>query len=206
MSEKLKLHLGCGKRFIPGFVHVDLDTFEHIDVQTSLDDLSMFADDSAELIYSAHTLEYFDRIEVAEVLKEWRRVLQPGGLLRLAVPDFEALVEVYREYGDLNMILGPLFGRIEVKTPQPSVFYHKTVYDFQSLKTVLEEAGFCDVRRYRWQETLHREYDDFSQAYIPHMDKENGRLISLNVEATKPVAVQLRNGTGDGNHVLENYS
>ncbi len=185
MSGELKLHLGCGKRYIPGFVHVDLDTFDHIDVQTSLDDLSMFDDASATLIYSAHSLEYFDRYEVPDVLREWRRVLQPGGLLRVAVPDFEALVAVYQEYGTLDLILGPLFGRIEVETPEKRVFYHKTVYDFQSLKGVLEAAGFTDVQRYRWQETLHKEYDDFSQAYIPHMDKENGRLISLNVEAIR---------------------
>jgi len=41
------------------------------------------------------------------------------------------------------------------------------------------------VRRYDWRQTLHKDHDDHSQAYIPHMDKENGRLISLNVEAEK---------------------
>lgn len=46
-------------------------------------------------------------------------------------------------------------------------------------------AGFKDVRRYDWRQTEHKDYDDFSQAYIPHMDKENGLLISLNIEATK---------------------
>lgn len=185
MNEPLRLHLGCGKRFIPGFVHVDLDDFDHIDVKTDVRDLRMFDTGSAELIYACHVLEYFDRVEVVEVLREWKRVLRPEGILRLAVPDFEALVQVYRESGDLDKILGPLFGRIEVQTPERQVFYHRTTYDFASLKDVLESVGFRDVRRYDWRETIHRDYDDFSQAYIPHMDKENGRLISLNVEATK---------------------
>jgi hypothetical protein len=51
----------------------------------------------------------------------------------------------------------------------------------------LESAGFTDVRRYDWRETEHAHIDDYSQAYIPHMDKENGILISLNVECAKPL-------------------
>lgn len=181
-----KLHLGCGKRYIPGFVHVDLDDFPHIDHRTPLNDLSMFADGSVELIYCCHALEYFDRVEVRAVLAEWHRALQSGGTLRLAVPDFKALVEVYSLYGDLNKIIGPLYGRFEISSPEgETTIYHKTIYDFASLKTILEENGFSNGRRYDWRHTLHKDYDDYSQAYVPHMDKENGILISLNVEAEK---------------------
>lgn len=45
----------------------------------------MFDDDSVELIYACHVIEYFDRIEVLDVLHEWRQVLKSGGFLRLAV-------------------------------------------------------------------------------------------------------------------------
>ena len=87
----------------------------------------------------------------------------------------------------LDMVLGPLYGRMAVGAPDGQhIVYHRTVYDFESLGALLESAGFEDVRRYDWRQTLHRDYDDFSQAYVPHMDKENGRLISLNVEADKP--------------------
>lgn len=63
--------------------------------------------------------------------------------------------------------------------------YHKTTYTFSSLREMLESEGFGNVRRYDWRQTIHKDYDDHSQAYYPHMDKENGILISLNVEATK---------------------
>jgi predicted SAM-dependent methyltransferase len=183
--ERLKLHLGCGKRCLPGFVHVDLADFPHIEHRRAVDRLDIFEDGAAELIYASHVLEYFDRQEAPRLLAEWRRVLCPGGGLRLAVPDFVALVEVYFERRNLDLILGPLYGRMEI-AGSSTVVYHKTVYEFASLKKLLEESGFAGVHRYDWRETIHRDHDDHSQAYIPHMDKEHGKLISLNVECIKP--------------------
>jgi len=182
----MKLHLGCGKRYIPGFIHLDLDDFPHIDYKHDVRTLPVFTDNTADLIYACHVIEYFNRFEIIDVLREWYRVLKPSGVLRLAVPDFRALVEVYLKYGDLRLILGPLYGRMVIHTEKgESTIYHHTVYDFESLRSVLESVGFMNVRRYDWRETIHKDYDDFSQAYIPHMDKENGLLISLNVEADK---------------------
>jgi predicted SAM-dependent methyltransferase len=75
----MKLHLGCWHRNIPGFVNVDLCDMPHIDYKSNIDDLSMFKDNSIELIYTSHTFEYFDRIQAPKVLKEWNRVLLAGG-------------------------------------------------------------------------------------------------------------------------------
>lgn len=180
----LRLHLGCGKRHLPGFVHVDLADFPHVDYRHSVDCLEMFADASADLIYASHVLEYFDRFEAQRVLLEWNRVLCAGGALRLAVPNFRALVQVYFDSGRLDLILGPLYGRMEIPGIE-SVIYHRTTYDFETLKELLERAGFGGVHLYDWRQTIHRYVDDHSQAYVPHMNKENGKLVSLNVECTK---------------------
>ena len=188
-NKEIKLHLGCGKKYIPGFIHIDLDSFPHIDYRHEISELPMFGNNSVGLIYVCHAFEYFDRQEARQVLKEWRRVLKPGGTLRLAVPDFEAIVKAYLKYKkdlDHRGILGPLYGRIEIKTKKgKKIFYHKTVYDFNSLKKMLKAAGFKNIRRYDWRKTIHKNYDDFSQAYIPHLQKNKGLLISLNVEAQK---------------------
>lgn len=182
----MNIHLGCWTRNIPGFINVDLVDLPHIHYKRSIDDLSVFEDNSADLIYSSHNFEYFDRVEAKRVLAEWRRVLKPGGLLRLAVPDLEKLFQIYQLTGDIQKILGPLYGRMVINTSTgDQTIYHKTVYDFNSLKLLLEESGFGNVRRYDWSKTIHKDYDDHSQAYFPHMDKENGILLSLNIETGK---------------------
>ena len=65
-------------------------------------------------------------------------------------------------------------------------FYHKTAYDEESLSNVLRAAGFARVSRWRWQETEHAQHDDHSQAYWPHLHKENGTHVSLNLQAERP--------------------
>ena len=188
MKELIKLNLGCWKRNIPGFINVDQCNMPHIHYQRNVDDLSIFENESAELIYASHVFEYFDRVKGVEVLKEWFRVLAPGGVLRIAVPDFQKIVVIYNLFKDIQKTLGLLYGKMEVQVGDNwETIYHKTVYDYESLKEILEAAGFTNVRRYDWKKTIHKDYDDHSQAYIPHMDKEEGLLMSLNVEADKPL-------------------
>ena len=186
MKDDIKLHLGCWHRFIPGFIHIDLCDMKHIDYKSGIDDLSMFADNSVSLIYASHNFEYFNREEAIKVLKEWGRVLIPSGILRVAVPDFDCLIEVYHKSQKIENILGPLYGKMETQTQNETLtLYHKTVYNFDSLKEMLTDNGFTNVKKYKWQDTIHKSYDDHSQSYYPHMDKNNGILISLNVESTK---------------------
>ena len=178
----VKLNLGCGKRdFGSDWIHIDGADYPHIDSQNieSLD----YRDKSVDLIYASHVIEYFDRREVLPVLKEWKRVLRIDGVLRIAVPDFYQMAKLYLvDSYDLEKFLGPLYGKMMMLK---KTIYHKTVYDFNDLKELLEEVGFRNVKKYDWRETEHSEFDDHSQAYIPHMDKENGTLISLNVECLK---------------------
>lgn len=182
----MKLHLGCGKRYIPGFVHIDVIEYPHIDHVSSIDTLSFIEDDTVDLIYNCHVLEHFKRRDTARVLTEWKRVLKPGGVLRTSVPDFASLCEVYQQHGTkLELVIGALFGR------QDYLYnIHYNVFDYPTLSRILEEVGFEQVRRYDWRETEHAHIDDYSQAYIPHMDKEHGILISLNVECIKPESKQ----------------
>jgi predicted SAM-dependent methyltransferase len=176
----MKLHLGCGSKFILGYTHIDIIPYEHIDHVSSIDNLSFIQNDSVEVIYNCHVLEHFKRKQTKSVLTEWFRILKPGGVLRISVPDFESICKVYQETKDLNLVIGPLFGG---QTYLYNIHYN--MFDFRSLNKLLTDIGFNDVKRYDPFSTEHAYVDDYSRAYIPHMDFENGTCISLNIEATK---------------------
>lgn len=179
----MKLHLGCGARFIPGFVHVDAVAHHHVDHVRTIDRLDFAPDASCSLIYASHVLEHFGRAEVPLVLREWHRVLRVGGVLRLAVPDFAAVVEVYRAEGlgdGRTGLIGLVCGG-----QRDQWDFHKMVFDEVFLTRLLLQAGFGRVARWDWRRTEHAAIDDFSQAHLPHMDKQGGRLMSLNLEAVK---------------------
>ena len=150
----------------------------------SVSDLSQFSEGSVDVIYASHLLEYFDASEAVEVLSEWRRVLRPGGLIYLAVPDFKALRKIYEQTDDLSKILGPLFGKMESDV---GTIYHRTVYDKGSLFSVLEQVGFGELEEYdpiAFLGNFDATYDDHSLAFFPHMDR-SGIQVSLCVKGTK---------------------
>jgi ubiquinone/menaquinone biosynthesis C-methylase UbiE len=163
-------------------VHVDYSQLPHVDYVADVRCLEMFEDGSAELIYASHVLEYFDMTEVPAVLGEWHRVLVVGGTLRLAVPSFSALCELYKRTGCVATVLGPIYGRWDTGE---RVLHHGSAFDFVSLATLLRAAGFKSIRQWDWREVEHGGVDDFSQSYWPHMDKKQGLLLSLNVEANR---------------------
>ncbi len=177
----MKLHLGCGSRNLPGWKHFDIRKLDdHIDYVGSADDLSQFDDNSIEEIYACQLLEHFKKKDIDNILKEWNRVLVKGGTIRISVPDMEAVMEHYAEHHDINILQAFFHGGQKYDFD-----YHYVSFDFENLKSRLENAGFTDVQRYDWRDFLPEGYDDYSRSYLPHMDFENGKLMTLNVTAIK---------------------
>ncbi len=88
-----KLHLCCGARNEPGWINMDRDPPADIrhDVRVGLP----YEDESFTHIYSEHAIEHFTKAEGLQLLRECRRVLKPGGVLRLSTPDLRYLVALY---------------------------------------------------------------------------------------------------------------
>ena len=178
----MRFNIGCGWRdFGKDWIHIDGGDYDHLDSDDIF--IKEYESNSADLIYSSHFIEYLDREEVIPLLERWKEVLKPNGVLRLAVPNFEVYANLYSsgEY-PLDNFLGVLYGKMPMGD---ETIYHKTVYDFHSLKSLLKNIGMKEIKKYNWEETSHSEFDVHSQAYLPHMDKENGTSMSLNVECKK---------------------
>jgi len=177
----LKLHVGCGKRFIPGYLNIDIQPYEGVDLVADISNLP-FPDGSVDFIYSCANIEHFGRYRYKKVLAHWYAKLRPGGGLRLSTADFEAVCEEYRENGTIDDLLGLVVGG-----QKDAYDLHGMIFDFRLLESSLNEVGFINVRRYDWRDTelASLGIDDYSQAYLPHMDKTRGRLMMLNVLADK---------------------
>ena len=180
----IKLHLGCGTKHIDGYVNIDARYLPGVDEVDNIKFLRKYKPNSVDVIYTSHTLEHVGRYEVEGVLRRWYEILKPGGILRLAVPNFEAICKYYMQNHhhkkiQLNDVMGLLYGGQDYDGN-----FHYVTFDNKSLHSTLSKLGFREYQTYDRDKTEHSHIDDFSNSYIPHMDK-NGLLMSLNIEAVK---------------------
>ena len=94
-----------------------------------------YPDDSADEILSSHVLEHFPYEKVMDVLRDWTRVLKPGGVLKIAVPDFAWVCEQYGKQNDYNLQGFVMGGHIDDND------HHDAIFDSDSLKEMLAHVG-----------------------------------------------------------------
>ena len=174
-----KINLGCGWRNFGGdWIHIDGGDYDHLDSKDIFD----FPYKEVDLIYASHLIEYFDNQEIIPILKKWIGNLKVGGILRVAVPNFKSICQIYQQGNDIKNCLGLLYGKMKMGEIH---IYHKTTYDEDSLTSLFESIGLANIKKWEWREVDHGVFDDHSQAYFPHMNKDNGLHMSLNIEGQK---------------------
>jgi len=177
MSDKL--HLGCGKAYLPGWLNIDL--FSNIKADAYFDVTNLpYTHGSFSEIYCSHILEHVHRHAVVATLNHWRSLLKPGGILRLAVPNFETVCEHYQRFGDVEILMGLLYGGQDNYLNR-----HTTTFDAKYLTKLLTQAGFSEVGFWDWRQTEQKDHDDFSRAYLPKFN-EQGLHMSLNMQGVRP--------------------
>jgi predicted SAM-dependent methyltransferase len=90
-----KLNVGCGERLAKGWLNIDFHSSDPHVVRVNLLRGLPYPDASFEAVYSSHVMEHFSRETAARLLREMHRVLKPGGIVRVVVPDLE---QSCREY------------------------------------------------------------------------------------------------------------
>lgn len=179
-GKEVLLHIGCGKINSPDFINIDALPYAHVHIVT--DDISRlagFADETADLVYMCHVLEHIRAAQVEAVLREMRRVLKVGGVLRLSVPDFDRLLEVYGAAGDdVGVIHKMLMGGQE--SPYN---VHYCAFTYRSLSELLRKVGFAAVRPWDPGNCRHHDFEDKACKVMTVGDRPF--VISLNLEAVK---------------------
>ncbi len=183
IATPLKLNLGCGSNLKPGWVNADLFE-EGADLSLDLREPLPFPDKSATTIYSEHFFEHLEYpAEVESFLKECWRVLAPGGVFSVALPDTQWPLLSYANHNQeyfleaKNRRWGPEWCR-ETRLHQINYHFrqggeHKYAYDFETLAKVLQNAGYGNI--------IERGFD-------PALDSVRRKLGTLYVEACRPGA------------------
>ena len=184
----MKLHLGCGKLKLDTFVNIDLLS-DIADLKLDFTKLQIFNSSNIEEIYISHALEHFKRREIIPLMLEWNRILKIDGILRIAVPDFEKVVKIYLKNKDISELIGFLSGG-----QKNEYDYHYVNFDIYILEKLLKACGFDNIERYNTHDFL-KNQDDYSKCYLPHLDFENGELMSLNIICKKKKNVDINNLT-----------
>jgi SAM-dependent methyltransferase len=98
-----RVNLGCGARFDPSWINIDMRATGEGVIAHDLSKGIPLPDASCEVVYHSHVLEHIPRDKAADFLKECYRVLAPGGILRVAVPDLERICRTYLEKLELAL-------------------------------------------------------------------------------------------------------
>lgn len=132
----MKLNLGAGATIIEGFIPLDGAKGDCIFPLPH-------ADGSVDEIRASHVLEHFPHAQVPAVLADWVRALKPGGVLKIAVPDFETIAEAYVAGNEMN-VQGYVMGG---QTDQRD--FHRTLFDRRSLASMFGAAGLAGLRPWK---------------------------------------------------------
>lgn len=130
--QKVKYNLGSGSTRIPGYIPVDIKHGNSV-YPLSVDD------DSADVLRASHILEHFPAGEVADVLEHWVSKLRPGGILKIAVPDFEAICRRYMDADGMDFQGCVMGGQVD------SYDFHKTIFDYDILSKAMTDAGLINI-------------------------------------------------------------
>lgn len=151
----VRLNLGCGDKILPGYVNVDVvesRAGKRPDVICDLHALTPFETDSVDEVLAVHVVEHFWRWEIEAVLREWVRVLRPGGRMVLECPNLQSACEAFladpvaaaQPGRSGQRAMWVFYGDPQWKDP---LMMHRWGYTPSSLGELMESVGLVDARQ-----------------------------------------------------------
>ncbi len=165
-KEPIKLHIGCGRNYFMDWINIDNNSdnnIEVLDMNCDLRNPLPFEDNFADYIYNEHFLEHLTVEEGQRAIKDFLRVLKPGGVLRIAMPDLVNVVNFYTNEKALEngKVFLEKYGLDFVKTRAEMIninfraWGHKWLYDWEELERRLKEAGAVHITKCSLKKSAH---------------------------------------------------
>ncbi|MEM7108539.1 MAG: methyltransferase domain-containing protein [Bacteroidota bacterium] len=180
-GSKKYLDLGCGNNISKDFINVDYIWMPGVDICMDIAKHNLpLKSNSIEGIFSEHCIEHLPYDEMDRIFKEFHRILKRGSLVRIIVPDGEIYLNAYvkKVNGGINEI--PYYENSRTAMERINGIFrnhgHLFIYDFETLKLLLEEAGFKQIEK--------RLYLEGRNPFLLK-DSEWRKVESLYVEAEK---------------------
>ncbi len=156
-----KLQLGAGSNTLDGWLNTDILPNARGVVYLDAKKPFPFADHTFDYIFSEHHLEHLTYDEGMRMLRDCYRVMKPGGRIRIATPDLEALLNLYTpnkseiQQKYIKWVVDRVMPRISIYSECFVVNYafrngHQFLYDLRTLRNTMEEAGFVEVTSHRF--------------------------------------------------------
>ena len=175
-----RLHWGCGGFPAHGWINSDVGDYPGVEIVCDIRDGLPIETDSLDYVVSIHALPEIAYEDLDTTLQELRRVMKPGGVLRLALPDFEKAIHAYVN-GDRDYFLIPdeEWERIGSKLVVQMIWYghSRTLFTFDFVEEMMVKNGFSNVRRCTMGQTQSRHPEIVT---LDNREKE-----SMFVEGTK---------------------
>lgn len=137
---------GCGKSKKKGYVGVDCQDFECVDIVSDVNGFKNIPGSSACRIHSCHFIEHLGHDDVFFVLKQWMRILESRGILTIYFPDISLVIPETNIKIAINHVWGSRKDQYD---------YHKTFWTARSMMFMLQYVGYANVRTIPYFGKLH---------------------------------------------------
>ena len=187
-SKKKFLNVGCGPNINQNYINLDYLWVPGVDICWDITRSIPLESESIEGIFTEHCLEHISFSQCRDAIKDFYRILQPEGVVRIIVPDAELYIDLYEQSKHNKNVNFPYVSDAEKEngfTPIMSVnrifrdHGHLFAYDAETLTMLLKNAGFINIKKESYMSGRRKDL---------LIDTESRKIESLYIEGEKPAS------------------